>query len=239
MNDKFTINFDNLAQGLAPANAYRLKDVEHRIEKVAYDLVRFRENSDTDQLWKIKESPDGEAVIVALYDDGGSLSAESVEQAKNDWEAIPDKTAMNIYYKGEPLVSLSSDDMGMPVEDFGTCARWLPQKLAGDDSLQKSLFKKMASASREHLSARFPELTSLADMYSPFGEAEAEPEIRSTFAPEESVLSIDGGNFHTDPEDPAEAAEAAGQSLLDAALELRELGKSKEEIIKALFSAID
>lgn len=160
MKDKFTVNFDNLSQTLLPQRSYRLADVQDRIEKVAYDLVRFRENEDTDQLWKIQEGVDG-PVIVALYGDDGGLSVESTEQ--NDWEALPDKSAMHIYYKGEPLVSLSSGDIGIPEEEFNIARRWLPKKLASDESLQKELFSKVAGRSRELICERFPELRKVAD----------------------------------------------------------------------------
>lgn len=165
MKEKFTVNFDNLSQTLLPQRSYRLADVQDRIEKVAYDLVRFRENEDTDQLWKIQEGTDG-PVIVALYGDDGGLSVESTE--KNDWGALPDKSAMHIYYKGEPLVSLSSDEMGIPADEFNVVCRWLPKKLASDDGLQKELFSKIASRSRELICERFPELRKVAD----FGETD-------------------------------------------------------------------
>jgi hypothetical protein len=157
MKDKFTVDFDHLNQTLLPQKrAYRLADVEDRIERVAYDLVRFRDNADTDQLWKIEEGTDG-PFIVALYgEDGGLKTSESSE--KKDWEAIPDKKAMHVFYKGEPLVSLSSEELGIPIEEFGVLRRWLPRKLAADQGLQKALLSKVASAGRELIAQRFPEL---------------------------------------------------------------------------------
>jgi hypothetical protein len=156
MKDKFTVDFDHLTQTLLPRRSYRLADVVDRIEKVAYDLVRFRDNADTDQLWKIEEGVDG-PVIVALYGDEGELkTAES--SLKQDWEAIPDKTSMHIFYKGEPIVSLSSDDLGIPVDEFGIARRWLPRKLETDHDFQKILLSKAASGGRELIAQRFPEL---------------------------------------------------------------------------------
>jgi|SRR5690606_32676585 len=161
MKDKFTVNFDNLSQTLLPQRSYRLADVQNRIEKVAYDLVRFRDNEDTEQLWKIQDGSDG-PVIVALYGEDGGLAVESNNE-KNDWDALPDKSAMHIYYKGEPLVSLSSSDMGIPETEFNIARRWLPKKLANDESLQKEIFSKVAGRSRELICQRFPELRKVAD----------------------------------------------------------------------------
>jgi hypothetical protein len=157
MKDKFTVDFDHLSQTLLPRKrAYRLADVEDRIERVAYDLVRFRDNADTDQLWKIEESAEG-PVIVALYGEDGELKT-SESSVKKDWDAIPDKKAVHIFYKGEPLVSFSSQELGIPVEEFGVLRRWLPRKLEADQSLQKALLSKVASSGRELIAQRFPEL---------------------------------------------------------------------------------
>jgi len=157
MNDKFTVDFDHLTQTLLPKKrAYRLADVADRIERVAYDLVRFRDNADTDQLWKIEEGADG-PVIVALYGDDGAIKT-SESSVKRDWDAIPDKKAVHVFYKGEPIVSLSAQELGIPVEEFGIVRRWLPRKLEADQDLQKALLSKVASSGRELIAQRFPEL---------------------------------------------------------------------------------
>lgn len=164
MRDKFTVDFDRVAHSVLPKRAYRLADVEHRIERVAYDLVRFRDNEDTDQLWKVQEGTDG-PVIVALYGEDGNLVTESNTQPKNDWEAVPDKKAMHIYYKGEPLVSLGSDDIGIPSDEFNLVRRWLPAKLASDESLQIELLGKAPAPVRALIAKRFPELTKVAGTF--------------------------------------------------------------------------
>jgi len=169
MKDKFTVDFDSLASTLLPKKAHRLADVEGRIEKVAYDLVRYRDNDDTDQLWKIEEGADG-PVIVALYGDDGGLVVESEKEEKTDWDAVPDKTAMHIYYKNEPIVTLSSKDLGISSLEFSLARKWLPKKLAADERLQANLLTKVASASRALIPDRFPELRKVVkiadEMYS-------------------------------------------------------------------------
>jgi hypothetical protein len=135
MKEKFTIDFQHLDNRLGKPTKYKLADVQDRIEKVAYDLVRFRDNDDTPQLWKINKTDEGE-VIVALYNEEDSLKAQS------DWEAIPDKTAMQVFYKGEHITSLTESDMGIPAAEFGTVKSWLPKKLASDESLQSLCFLK-------------------------------------------------------------------------------------------------
>jgi hypothetical protein len=178
MKDKFTIDFNSLDNTLAQEKSYKLSDVQNRIEKVAYDLVRFRDNADTEQLWRIEERPDG-PVIVALYGNDGSLMAESVKET--EWNAIPDKTAMHIFYKGEPIVALSSKELGIPVEEFPLVKSWLPKKLSSDESLQKALFNKMSIACRNSVINRFPELTKVAQSSEAITlEEEIKPELQAS-----------------------------------------------------------
>ena len=209
MKDKFSVNFDQVSQSILPKNTYRLSDVEHKIEKVAYDMVRFRDNQDTDQLWKVKETADG-PVIVALYGDDGQMTAES----KTDWDAVPDKKAMHIFYKGEPLVSFSSADLGIPTEEFSIVRRWLPKKLASDVGLQKELFSKIPACSRVAIAKRFPELTKVAQQFSSIP---------------------DGTQGATDtmvrPEDAASKAEALAHEVLQ---KCQQQGVAKQEVIEAL-----
>jgi hypothetical protein len=111
---------------------------------------------------------------VALYGDDGSLSVESNAQPKSDWEAVPDKKAMHIYYKGEPLVSLSSLEMGIPIREFNVARRWLPAKLASDKNLQQALIGKAPLSVRKLIAQRFPELTKVASLPSDIIKAAAE-----------------------------------------------------------------
>ena len=225
MRDKFNVDFDRMAEKLLPKNAYRLADVEHLIEKVGYDLVRFRDNQDTDQLWKIQEGADG-PVIVALYGNDGNLFSESDVQPKNDWEAVPDKTAMHIYYKGEPLVILSAQEMGIPSEELGIARRWLPAKLAGDEDLQQALLSKVATNVRKLIAQRFPELTKVANL------PDDEEELIQRIAYEGMNYDERQGLSFSDA-----PAHAKLERLADALLEQLEPGEA-EELADILYSRV-
>ena len=205
MKDKFTVDFNGLAKTLSPRKTYRLEDVKDRIEKVGFNLVRFPDNSDTDQLWRVQETDEG-PVIVALYGDNGGLVVESEEDEKRDWEAVPDKTSMNVFYKGEHLLSLSSQDLGIPTDEFSTLRRWLPRKLETDTDLQKNILQKVPTASRRLISSRFPELAKVAmcdvdddaaavDSFDPMEPTmtveDMAVKIKSEFAPEDIRRLID------------------------------------------------
>lgn len=215
MRDKFTVDLDRVADSLLPKRAFRLADVQHRLERVAYDLVRFRDNEDTDQLWRIQDSHDG-PVIVALYGDDGSLTAESDTEPKNDWEAVPDKMAMHFYYKGEPIISLSSDQLGIPEDEFNLARRWLPKKVAQNEELQQLLFGNVSRPVRKLIAQRFPELTKVAmpegtweDEPLTEGE-EAELEAEYDFSPKyEAIQDI----IHLAPDEIQEIAESCNKLL--------------------------
>jgi hypothetical protein len=228
MRDKFNVDFDRVAETLLPKNAYRLADVEHLIEKVGYDLVRFRDNQDTDQLWKIQEGADG-PVIVALYGNDGNLVTESDSQPKGDWEAVPDKTAMHIYYKGEPLVILSAQEMGIPNEELGIARRWLPAKLAGNEDLQTALLSKVATNVRKLITQRFPELTKVANL------PDDDEELIQRIAYE--GMDYDEMQGMSFPDAPTNMDLAKLEKLADALLEKLEPGEV-EELADILYNRV-
>lgn len=165
--NKFSVDFDKLVNNFPQKEkqVYRLSDVKDKIEKVAFDVVRFRDNKDTDMLWKIEDTNDG-PVIIALYEeDTGSLSASaSKEQVKKDWETITDKktASLHIFYKSEPVLRIKAAEAGVPSEELDLFARWLPIKLQADESFQLEILKKMASESRDIFVKNNPEFKKIA-----------------------------------------------------------------------------
>jgi len=162
--DRHSLDYSQLSESLEKSQrkVYRLKDVEDRIERVAFDMVRFKEN-DTDQLWKVTESEDG-PVIVALYDEAGQLSADgngSVKEA-SDWRVIADADSVHVYYKSEPISRIAAKDLNIPANELGTVLRWLPQKLASDESLQSFVLSFSGPNGLSHISKTHPELKKVA-----------------------------------------------------------------------------
>lgn len=156
--DRYSFDINKLNNKITEQQkkVYKLADVSDRIEKVAFDIVRFRENEDTTQLWKIEESADG-PVIVAVYEDA-SLKAEA--SLKNrDWNAISDKQSnVNVFYKGDPIAKISASKMGIPSDEVPLLCRWLPEKLANDTSFRKNLIKDINKDVRDLILSKYPEL---------------------------------------------------------------------------------
>jgi hypothetical protein len=165
--DKYSVDFDSLATNLLRKKVYLLSEVENQIEKVAFDVVRFRDNKDTDLLWKVQEGPEG-PVIVALYDDNtGSLMSKdsnSEPQQKKDWEAVSDKktASVHLFYKSEPVIRIQASEVGIPTEEIDILARWLPEKLQTNPELQTNILKRMAKSNREIFVDKYPELRKAA-----------------------------------------------------------------------------
>ena len=156
--DKFSLDYGHLSDSLEESGRkqFRLDDVKDRIEKVAFNVVRFRDNSDIDDLWEVRETNDG-PVIVALYDDDG-------RKADGDWSAVSDvKTAsVHVYYKGDPLVRIAAKDLNIPADEVRMLARWLPDKLATDEGTQAFVLSYAGPQGLESIKSQYPELRKVA-----------------------------------------------------------------------------
>lgn len=150
---KFEIDFLQLEKKLNQPKYYKLSDVQHRLQKVAFDVVRFMDGQEIEGLWQIKKTDDGE-VIVAMYED-----SSNVKESTN-WTAVTDKTAANVhlFYKGTPVKKLCIANMGIPQSDWKSAADLLPAKLASNQNLVGKLLNDLEPEHRENLLNTYPEL---------------------------------------------------------------------------------
>lgn len=127
---------------------YKLADVSSRIEKVAFDVVRFKDDDNRANLWQIQSGEDGD-YIIALYNEDF--------RKESDWEAIVDKKAsiIHIFYKKTELGKLSSQDLGDL--DLERAAQILPQKLASNSQLKNLFLDRLPS--KQAVLSKFPELS--------------------------------------------------------------------------------
>lgn len=133
--------------------AYRLADVKDRVEKVAFDIVKFKDSDSGANLWQIQNADDGE-YIVALYQND-----EEIKTASN-WDISVVKTAgaIQISYKGDPLVTLASSKLGIPQTDLSKVKEYLPAKLAENKKLVSALLKELSPSVRQAVINKYPEL---------------------------------------------------------------------------------
>src|ERR1700734_3772418 len=104
---KFGLDYSGLANQITK-KAYRLSDVKDQLETVAFDVVRFKDGDKGAELWQVQNAADGD-YIVALYDD-------EEEKTASLWSVFVTKNGndLQISYKGDPLVRMSSAKLGIP-----------------------------------------------------------------------------------------------------------------------------
>ena len=145
-------DYDKLDKDVNAKKVIRLADVQDRIERVAFDVVRFRDSEGLDKLWVIQEK-DGEKVLVAMYDD------EQEIESKASWTTLSDRVGnINVFYKGEPIKRFAMSYLGLENEDASSVCRYLPAKLAEDKELVSALLNELSDTERATLFEKYPEL---------------------------------------------------------------------------------
>src|SRR5271166_1689138 len=106
---KYSIDYSGLA-GQITKKAYRLADVKDQLETVAFDVVRFKDGDKGADLWQVQSADDGD-YIVALYDE-----EPEAEKVAATWSVTVTKNGsdLQISYKGDPLVRMSAQKLGIP-----------------------------------------------------------------------------------------------------------------------------
>jgi len=149
---KFGLDYSGLANQFTK-KAYRLSDVKDQLETIAFDIVRFKDGDKGAELWQVQSADDGD-YIVALYDE------EEEKTASSHWSVLVTKNGsdLQISYKGDPLVRMSSAKLGIPSTELHQAEKYLPEKLATNKKLVKALLSELNDAARQEVSKRYPEL---------------------------------------------------------------------------------
>jgi hypothetical protein len=146
--------FASLEKVVNKKKSYILSDVESKIEKVAFDVVRFKDD-DLSHLWQIQKSSDGTEIIVAMYDE-----PELTVESKKEWAAIPDKSAnIHVFYKGEAIYKLASGMFN--ASDVDIVCRTLTSSLSSDRAFVNALVQELSPVSRDLVLQKYPELKDL------------------------------------------------------------------------------
>lgn len=150
---KFAIDYTGLGNKIL-RKAYRLEDVQGKIERVAFDVVRFKDGDNGADLWQIQNAEDGD-YIVAMYNE-----EESAEKTASNWQVSISKTAgdLQIHYKGDPLVKIASSKLGIPRAELSQVEQYLPAKLAENKKLVQALLKELPESAKKEVLNKYPEL---------------------------------------------------------------------------------
>lgn len=151
--NKFSFDYGSLNSSLNKKKTYLLSDVKDRIKKVAFDVVKFREEDNIDGLWQIQHSDDGD-YIVAMYE------TEKTASVKTDWYVVSDyaRDNLNIFYKDSQVCKVSVASLGIPKEEVGMVCSYLPEKLASQGTLRAALLADVPEQRKKDLLAQHPEL---------------------------------------------------------------------------------
>ncbi len=152
MSKKIEIDYTHLENTLNKKQ-YKLAEVQDRLVKVAFDIVRFRDADKAADLWQIQAGDDGE-YIVALY------QTDAVEKTATDWEVKLNKVSNHLQfsYKGDPLVSLASSDLGLNSSHLKNIESYLPEKLAKNKKLVQTLLDQTDKTTKKQILNKYPEL---------------------------------------------------------------------------------
>jgi hypothetical protein len=152
----FSIDYNSLHKTVS-TKTYRLDEVKHRLEKVAFDIVRFKDSNDIDELWQIQSADDG-SYIVAKYNEEPSIDTKKASDDKT-WDVLISQSGyVNIYYCGTPFAKFAASDLGLSLEDLSTVKRFLPQKLATDKTFIKALLSTLNKSEEQNILATHPEI---------------------------------------------------------------------------------
>jgi hypothetical protein len=152
---RHSIDYNSLSQKVS-TTTHKLSDVKNRLEKVAFDIVRFRDG-DPDELWQVQNSADGD-YIVARYTDTPEETTKTAS-SKNPWEVLVSKAGwLHVYFAGAPLAKFAAAALGLSVEDLDTAKRTLPAKLASDKRFVKALLATLGQEQQEEILKATPEI---------------------------------------------------------------------------------
>lgn len=155
LKSKFSVDYAQLENKLLK-RSYKLSEVKDQLQTVAFDIVRFKDNDKGAALWQVQNADDGD-YIVALYEDEADTTKTAAPRA---WEVILSKTSntLNFFYKGAPIVKVSSSSLGIPANELELAEQYLPTKLANNDKLVSALLNQLPAAIKKEVLNKYPEL---------------------------------------------------------------------------------
>lgn len=148
--DKFAVNYNDVKTQLNQKRKYRLADVKDRLQKVAFDVVRFVDSDKLDDLWKVERDGDDE-YIVAMYDDQ-VLTSEASSVTANDWNVLPDKIGnIHVFYKETPIKKISLASLNISQNDAHSTCRLVKEKLASSQTFLRKFVNELTETERDSL----------------------------------------------------------------------------------------
>lgn len=126
---------------------YNFEEVKHLFKKIAFDV--YKPNSGSEQLWELKDGPDGKQYLFALYEEGEDIITQA---SLKEWYATPDMQGLNITlsYKQIPITRFSSSECGFKPEEAVAFASFIESKAMNQDFVREML-QHLPEAKRDAL----------------------------------------------------------------------------------------
>ena len=134
--------------------------MKDRLEKVAFDVVRFKDGDNGAALWQVQSNDDGEQYIVALYNDEEENVKTASVAEKSPWQVSFSKIAnvIQISYKNDPLLKVAAGKLGVAPKEISKIPGYLPAKLAENKKLVAALLSELPLTVRTQILRKYPEL---------------------------------------------------------------------------------
>ncbi len=102
----------DLRKTFSPKKYYKLAEVKDKIEKVAFDVVRFMDGNDIEGLWKIEKKDDGEYIIATYESDSSQLEKKTASKERK-WKVSlsNDENDINIFYDNYPVKKIAAKSL--------------------------------------------------------------------------------------------------------------------------------
>ena len=153
---KTSLDLAKVSQVVNGNKSFRYSDVQNKLQKVAFDVVRFIDGSDIEGLWRIQKDDQGE-YIVATYDVEQKI--EKNANTSETWSTSVDRQdRIHVFYKDKEAKSFSSSEVNLPNTASRTIAKTLQKKLASDNSFVRQFISSLDASVRTNLFSSYPEL---------------------------------------------------------------------------------
>ncbi len=146
--EKFQVDMDGVLTKLAAPKQIKLASIpQDKIEKVGFGVVRYTDETNKTGLWQI----DGDS-IVAMYEDDKNVNG--------NWAVESDKLnkSATVFYRNTPITNIKFAEVGIPMEEVVPFKRLLPERLANNKELVKTMLNSLDEKYREKLTHMYPEL---------------------------------------------------------------------------------
>ncbi len=121
---------------------------KHLFKKVAFDVYRPK-SGNTEQLWELRTSDDGESYLYALYGDQDNIVSESSVEQK-DFTAASDAEGKNVTlaYKNVPIYRFASEQYQFESSDASNFAEFIESKAQDMKWIQELMNQAMSEERR-------------------------------------------------------------------------------------------